>query len=254
MNCLLEDERRAKRQSDENYQRQIQQLRENFDKQIEALQETAKESLLESTRLHEERIQRLRDDYEKELAQLKKSSEEQNAQLVTKGKGMLKEARAKAAEEVESLRSRLQEIEQDLDKEKEEKERIIVQAKTKVATYKKKLEFASSRINSLSSDTDELESRVKSLEREKFKLVEENERYRRQLGGRWSYFRKNSKVLWKKLESSGENSRKRKVALLSACSPSKRSTKIATLHILVMPSTNQPWCNFALNMKRRSKL
>ena len=60
----------------------------------------------------------------------------------------------------------------------------MVQAKTKIAGYKKKLEFASARITNLTNEMDDLETRVKNLEREKFKLSEENDRYRRQIGGR----------------------------------------------------------------------
>lgn len=210
MNRLLEDERRAKRQADENYQRQVQQMRDDFAKEVEALQESTKTSLAELTRAHDDRTKRLRDDYETQLTQLKKNADEQNAQLVAKGKGMLKDVRAKAKEEHEALRAEFHELEQRLAKEHEEKEMIIAQAKNKVATYKKKLEFASSRINTLSSDSDELESRVKSLEREKFKLVEENDRYRRQLGGRGgpdSKLQSQLELLQKEFKSAMEEAR-----------------------------------------------
>jgi len=78
----------------------------------------------------------------------------------------------------------LHDLEQRLAQKQQENEEIIRQAKTKVAGYKKKLDFASSRITTLTNEADELENRIRSLERERFKMSEENDRYRRQIGGR----------------------------------------------------------------------
>jgi chromosome segregation ATPase len=185
MNLLLEDERKAKRQSHEAYKQKLQQMRGDFDKELADVRKKAETTVGGSHKEAEERMGHLKNQYEKKLAELKASADEQNDKLLAKGKGMLKDVRFKATEEIDSLKENFAAIEEKLDHEKKEKERIILQAKAKVTEYKKKLQFTTGRINTLSADSDELDEKVSSLEREKFKLQEENDRYRRQLGGRF---------------------------------------------------------------------
>eukprot|EP00536_Pseudo-nitzschia_multiseries_P001423 jgi/Psemu1/300765/fgenesh1_kg.18_\ len=101
-----------------------------------------------------------------------------------KGKGMMKGIKEKKDNEIKDLTDDIHFLEKRIAGEEEEKQRLGQQFQTKIIEYKKKLQAASGRINTLSTDVDEFEDRVKLLEREKFKLREENDRYRRQLGGR----------------------------------------------------------------------
>ena len=180
MNQLLEQERRAKRELDE----QVKVLKDSHKQKLSELQTSFHESREATSNVKEIEMQKLRQNYEEQLAHLKTVADDAHTNLVAKGKRMLKEVKVKAKEEHESLRKEFHELERRLVKERDENEKVIIQAKTKVAGYKKKLEFASSRITNLTNEVDELESRLKSLEREKFKLSEENDRYRRQIGGR----------------------------------------------------------------------
>jgi hypothetical protein len=184
LNRLLEEERLAKRASEDSYQGQIRELKNIHKQKITELEALFQQSRDEKTHIKDIEIQMLRESYEAQLAQLKMVSDEANTNLVAKGKGMLKDVKAKAREAQESLRKELHQLEQRLATEQEDNEKILVQAKTKLAGYKKKLELSSSRTTTLTNELDELESRIKSLEREKFKLSEENDRYRRQIGGR----------------------------------------------------------------------
>jgi len=184
MNQLLEQERRAKRELEESFVEEVKELKESNKHKLSELQTSFHESRVTTSNVKEMEIQNLRRNYEEQLAHLKTVADDAHTNLVAKGKRMLKEVKVKAKEEHESLRKEFHELERRLVKERDEHEKVIIQAKTKVAGYKKKLEFASSRITNLTNEVDELESRVKSLEREKFKLSEENDRYRRQIGGR----------------------------------------------------------------------
>jgi chromosome segregation ATPase len=185
MNQLLEDERRAKRNADEAYKKKLHQMREELEEQTAEIKKKASIDLQESKKAADDRNERLRKEYEEKISNIKTSSEQENDQLLSKGKGMLKDAQAKVKEELDELRDVFAALEEQLSDERKEKDNIAHQYKTKVAEYKKKLQFTTSRINSLSTDSDELEEKFKVLEREKFKLQEENERYRRQLGGRF---------------------------------------------------------------------
>lgn len=181
---LLEQERATKRAADEAHQEQLREIQQTYTQKVEELQTSVDASKAEAKHLKEVELEQVRAEYEDQLARLKEEANQENSHLLSKGKGMLKEVKTKAKEENEALLAQFQELEERLGQEQAEREKLIVQAKTKVAGYKKKLEFATSRVSTLTSDVDELEERIKGLEREKFKLVEENDRYRRQIGGR----------------------------------------------------------------------
>lgn len=184
MNRLLEDERRAKRESNESYQQKMKQMRQEFDTQLSELKDSAHQSTEVFKKQGDEQLETVKKEYEARIEELRKHSEEESSKLVAKGKGMLKDVRNRAKEEYDSLHAQMVSIEEMLENETSEKERIVSQAKAKILDQKKKLKFASSRMNSLSAENDELEEKLKTLERERFKLAEENDRYVRQIGGR----------------------------------------------------------------------
>eukprot|EP00934_Nitzschia_sp_Nitz4_P000992 Nitzschia sp. Nitz4//scaffold26_size159584//88964//93739//NITZ4_002498-RA/size159584-snap-gene-0.23-mRNA-1//1//CDS//3329545103//992//frame0 len=210
MNKLLEDERRAKRGADENHKKVVQEMTEGFNREIETLISTSKSDLEEISRQKDEEMENQRKEFEERLKATLESAKEENDKLISKGKGMLKDLNSKAQQERSCLMEKYEKLEKQLETEKTEKERIISQAKTKVADYKKKLQFSTSRISSLSSESGELDARVKDLEREKFKLSEENDRYRRQLGGRGGTddkLQSQLELLQKEFESAMEETR-----------------------------------------------
>jgi len=185
MNQLLEDERRAKRKDDESYKEKLQELREKFESEIAELKAQADKQTKESTDQMHTSIESQKLAYEEKMATMRKEAALEKDKLVLKGKGMLNDTRMKAKEELDEVRAYLTSLQEKLEAETKEKDKIAQQYTEKVTEYKKKLQFTTSRINSLSADGGELEERVTSLEREKLKLLEENDRYRRQLGGRF---------------------------------------------------------------------
>jgi chromosome segregation ATPase len=185
MNLLLEDERKAKRQVDEACQVEMQKLREEAEKQVAELKEQAEKALNDTKKDGVKEIQGLRADFNQQIEAVKKAAAEENEKMVAKGKEMLKDVRNKARDQVDEKQEDLDLLQERFYKIQEENETISNSYKTKVAEYKKKLQFASSRISGITQDSEGLQETIKDLEREKFKLQEENERYRRQVGGRF---------------------------------------------------------------------
>ena len=88
-------------------------------------------------------------------------------------------------DKIEKLENEFALVRDSLTTVRSEKEELARAYTSKVAEYKKQLRYTQGRINDLTNDSDELEEQMQRLEREKFKLNEENDRYRRQLGGRF---------------------------------------------------------------------
>ena len=185
MNLLLEAERKAKRQVNEEWQMEMQKLREETEQKVAELKEHAEKALNDTKEGGEKEIQEVRVDYNQQIEAVKKAAADENEKLVAKGKEMLKDIRNKARDQVEEKQEDLDLLQERFDKIQEENLTISNSYKIKVTEYKKKLNFASSRISGVTQDNEELQETAKDLEREKFKLQEENERYRRQVGGRF---------------------------------------------------------------------
>mmetsp|Transcript_13449 Transcript_13449/g.21674 ORF Transcript_13449/g.21674 Transcript_13449/m.21674 type:complete len:358 (-) Transcript_13449:377-1450(-) len=149
---------------------------------------------------------------------MEKKAHEERTKLMEKGKGMINELKEKMGKEIQELTDDVNFLEDKLVKEEEDKKRLGIQFQTKIVEYKKKLQAATGRINSLSSDNDEFEEKVTLLEREISKLREENDRYRRQLGGRSgsdSVLKNQIETLQKEFKSAVDENRELKRKLQS---------------------------------------
>lgn len=185
MNQLLEDEREAKHQVEEACQEKITTLQEKFNNESTHLRETAASDIEAAKKEASVLMEKMKSDFEEELTKVKQEADDESTRLVRKGKEMMKELKAKQQEETDKLKDEIAVFEEKYSVAQRQKESMTKQYKAKSAEYKKKLHFASGRINRLSAESDEYEEKVKALEREKFKLREENDRYRKQLGGRF---------------------------------------------------------------------
>lgn len=185
MNQLLEEERSAKRQAEEASQETMKKLQEDFKNEISVLRSNASK---ENDAVREdatERCQKMKTEYDEKIARTNAEADEESTKLVRKGKSMLKELKAQQQLEIEKLSEEISTLEERYRLVKSENESVTKQFKAKASEYKKKLHFASGRISRLTEESDEIEGKIAGLEREKFKLREENDRYRRQLGGRF---------------------------------------------------------------------
>lgn len=184
MNQLLDDEQKAKRRLDVMYKEQISRLNQQYNKEILTLKENTNCNHAKYSEGKDLEIQHLRKEYEEKLSSIECAANGENEKLMTRGKEMLKDVKEEKDEQIRGLSDDIDFLENKIQREEQDKKRLGTQFQTKIVEYKKKLQVASSRINTLSADNNDYEDRVKILERERFKLNNENDRYRRQIGGR----------------------------------------------------------------------
>jgi chromosome segregation ATPase len=184
MNQLLEDERKAKREQDEAYKEKIKLLTEENHVELMRLTEMNEKEIEKNTEEFRSEIGRIHAEYDEVRASMEKKAGEEKADLMEKGKGMIKDIREKLEKENQDLSDDVTFLTEKLLKEEDDKKRLGIQFQTKIVEYKRKLQAVTGRVNILSSENTDFEDRVKLLERERGKLREENDRYRRQLGGR----------------------------------------------------------------------
>lgn len=185
MNRLLEAERKAYRIKDEEASHMLMKSEKEWHEKYVELQERSASSLKHSRQEAQERIDFIKKEYDLEMEKIRKESGESQDKLVRKGRQVLEEAKSKATEEMQRLESECQDLENKnhrLEQEKEELDRLL---KGKIVSLQQQLQFTSSQVEERTREADEYIDHIKKLEREKYKLSEENEQYRRQIGGRY---------------------------------------------------------------------
>ena len=181
----LENERAVFKQELEAASEKYAQLEETTAKDIAQLEEQYKNDLQQTNDQGRQEQDSLREQYEQQIANVEKTAAEERENLIEKGKGMLKESKARAKEKLANVQEQLQAAENELTNIRQIAEAFENKAKKQIRDYKKKLSVASSRIDELSTSNESLDDQIRDLERTRFKLQEENERFRRQLGGRF---------------------------------------------------------------------
>lgn len=185
MNSLLEAERKAYRAKDEEASQMLMNSEQEWHEKYVELQERSASSLKHSRQEAQERVDFIKQEYEQEMEKLRRENEEKENNLVRKGKKMMADAKALATAEMKRLDDECQELEDKyrrLEKERDELERLL---NGKLASLRQQLQFANSQVDERTREADDYLDTIKTLEREKYKLSEENEQYRRQLGGRY---------------------------------------------------------------------
>jgi len=185
MNQLLEDERLSGRNRLEAAHEEHRNSEEKLSSAYKEL-ELKMKSALETTKTdYETKIKHLNQKYQEEIVNTESHAESDREILIKKGKGMLKESKEKAREIMRKLEDELEESKNKLAHLENERYDFGQKVRTKMSTYKQKLKFSSSRIAEITQDNDQLKDNIRAVEREKIKVLEENERFRRQLGGRY---------------------------------------------------------------------
>jgi chromosome segregation ATPase len=182
---VLESERESHRLQLEEAMQDYERLDIDAKEKYESLKTEMESAMQACTAGHEQQLAEIEAKYEKELKEIRSSAIEEQEKLLTKGKAMLKETKERAKEQIAALESELQGTNQLLDKIRDDFSSYQERSREKVATYKQKIHFAQGRIDEISGELDVAQDSLKTIEREKFKLQEENERFRRQLGGRF---------------------------------------------------------------------
>jgi chromosome segregation ATPase len=185
MTRLLDDERKAYRKKDEETAQRLQQLNAEWETKYSKLDDQFTTTLQNTRQEHQNRMDALQKEKEEQLEKMEKEYSDKEDRLVRKGKQLLEEAKAKAKEELERLDDEARELDERCSILEKEKKNLEEFHRTKIAALQQKLTFSSSQISDATRENDELLEKIQALEREKFKLSEENEQYRRQLGGRY---------------------------------------------------------------------
>lgn len=185
MTRLLDDERKAYRTKDEEANQVLQKKEHEWQEQYLLLQERSISALKHSRQEAQERIDFVMKEYEEDVAKLKQESGETHDSIIRKGRKVLEEAKSKATEEMQRLDDECRDVEEANARLKNDMDELDRQLRSKINSMKQQLDFATSQVNDRTREADEYLDQIKALEREKFKLGEENEQYRRQLGGRF---------------------------------------------------------------------
>ena len=193
---LLDDERKANRRKDEESKRKTTELEQHWQQKYLELQEHTSSSLQNSRQQAQEQVDfikgesakdiiELKEQWAAEVEKIKKESSDALDNFVRKGKEKVKVMQTKVQEEMQRLDDERRDIEEkyeQLEKQSSDNEGIFQE---QMAMLRQQLAFSTSQVNDYMRESEEYLDRIKYLDREKFKLHEENEQYRRQLGGRY---------------------------------------------------------------------
>lgn len=185
MTVLVEKERATHEQQLAAASDAYTQLEQKAASDCSQLEEKFEQDLQSMRNEFQEEVMKLKESHASEIETLKQTAVEERKEIITKGKAMLKETKERAEEELTDSKTQLQKVEAVLVELRQNHEAYEKRAKGRIASYKQKLNFASGRINELSQSNDSKDEIIEVLEREKVKLREENDRFRRQLGGRF---------------------------------------------------------------------
>jgi len=185
MDLLLEEERRGKRQIETENKEKLKQLKEKMEREVADAKDKAANMIERAQNELHGRCQQMQKEHEETVSKMKEDANQESTLLVRKGKHMLKELKTKQLEEKGKLENRIRMLEEKCSMLSNEVDSTSNKCNSKVREYRKKLQFASGRITRLTTESDDLEGQIDTLSRESSKLREENDRYRRQLGGRF---------------------------------------------------------------------
>ena len=185
MNCLLNDERASGVKKLAAAEERLQQVKQSAAEETARLKGEHARDLEETKNDAEARISKAERDLTDGLEAAKKKAQEEKESIVRKGKGMMRDVKLEAKTHIADLEEELQEIQVALATVEEEKETLQKAAKTKFDGYKKKMHLMQAEIKDLRLNMDDLEETNREIDRERSKLVDENDKFRRQLGGRY---------------------------------------------------------------------
>lgn len=155
----------------------LEDLRNEHTASLAALNEERDRKIEELSKCHADQMKTLMD-----------SSEQERTELMERGKKMLKEKSEKIRqleENIDTLSRASEMKEQELSALKQNQVVFEEKVANKIVSYKQRLNRSLAEAEENARECDDLQSRLKKLEAEKSNLQQENDRFRRQLGGRF---------------------------------------------------------------------
>jgi len=185
MNKLLEEERLSGKKKVQAAEERFRKLEEKSSLDYNDLQNKMINMIESTTNNYEMKVKKLNQQFAEEIAAIKSQAENEKEKLIRKGKGLMRESKVKADEIMHRLEDDLDDANESLSRAQNKREELERKTREKVMAYKHKIQISASRIAELSQDNEQLNDNIHDLDREKSRTLEENERYRRQLGGRY---------------------------------------------------------------------
>ena len=163
-------------EKEREHHNEVSQLKDEMSKAIKEMEIQNQQQLDAKDLRHQEQLHTIKEETMKE-----------KEELITKGKQMIHSIRKEKDEKIISLEDAINEI-------SEEQQSLIVKQKeyeqkvsTKLSSYKKKLSVAQTEVQEATSENEDLQMKLKKIEREKATLQDENDRFRRQMNGRMGF-------------------------------------------------------------------
>lgn len=188
MNQILEEERESTRQKLEEAKQMLKTLNDEWEEKCKEMEQESVNALEQSNRQAEEQVASLVEKHQASLEAARLETEEAKEScdnIVRKGRTMLEEAKAKATKDFQELKDEIDDLREQLDQAESDKREMEQSLRNQLTALEQKLSVAENQNEAYSEEVDALEDKVQSLGRERLKLEEDNERYRRQMGGRF---------------------------------------------------------------------
>jgi predicted nucleic acid-binding Zn-ribbon protein len=172
-------EERYKLLSDESDEK-IKELHERID----ALRKQSIESLRKVE--HEFNVQReqMIKKHEAEINQVVAKNDEEREKLISHGKQLIQKKKEEADQKISDLEQQLYDLNERHNNLISKQNEYETKVAEKIQSYKQRINFSEARIEEITKEYDDIQSKCSKLEREKAHLQTENDRFRRQLGSR----------------------------------------------------------------------
>ena len=184
---LLESEAQASQQYQE-LERTASQNESRLKQSLEDIQNEFTTSMATLREENDMKIEELSKCHTIEMKSLTDSTEKERSELMERGKKMLHEKSEKIRqleETINGLSQASREKEEELNTLKQNQAVFEEKVTNKIVSYKQRLNRSLAEAEENARECDELQSRLKKVESENSNLQQENDRFRRQLGGRF---------------------------------------------------------------------
>ena len=186
MIVLLEKEQNRGKEALAKVEDEKKLIEEQSSQAMAELEEKSSSALKSVQDKAEQRINELEKQHAIALEKAADEAKEEREKVIAKGKAMIKDIKAKAKEELtateETHTAEKEEIKEMCARFQQEQQEYEEKARAKIAQYKQKLHVAAGQQNDLIQEAEDLQEKLKKIEREKMTLQGDNDRYRRQLG------------------------------------------------------------------------
>lgn len=155
-----------------------------LNERIEALRMQSIESLKRVEQEFTIQLEQIKENHIDELKQIQQKNEDERQKLISHGKQLIQKKKEEADEKIRVLEQHLHEAEETRSQLISKQNEYETKVAEKINSYKQRLNISEARVEETAKECDELQTKCSKLEREKTNLQTENDRFRRQLGGR----------------------------------------------------------------------